>query len=164
MNAQLEELLSILQQEVEHHEKLLQLLQEEAEGFGILSASEMLRLQSRKLQQTRLIAKLETRRIAVVEEMSGDFEEASESLSLSSIIRQVPHEWAIPLQACFDRLKELIAEIRDAAEINGEQSASRLKSIQTSLHFFSKLQGSQQLYSGNGQLHSADSKITRASV
>ncbi|MDP6330863.1 MAG: hypothetical protein QGF55_08400, partial [SAR324 cluster bacterium] len=87
MNAQLEELLSILQQEVEHHEKLLQLLQEEAEGFGILSASEMLRLQSRKLQQTRLIAKLETRRIAVVEEMSGDFEEASESLSLSSIIR-----------------------------------------------------------------------------
>ncbi|SVE39593.1 uncharacterized protein METZ01_LOCUS492447, partial [marine metagenome] len=79
-------------------------------------------------------------------------------------IRQVPQEWAAPLQASFDRLKELIAEIRDAAEINGEQSASRLKSIQTSLHFFSKLQGTQQLYSGNGQLHSADSKITRASV
>ena len=164
MNAQLEELLSILQQEVEHHEKLLQLLQEEVEGFGILSASEMLRLQSRKLQQTRLIAKLETRRIAVVEVMFGDFDKPSESLSLSTIIRQVSQEWATPLQACFDRLKELIAEIRNAAEINGEQSASRLKSIHTSLHFFSKLQGTQQLYSGSGQLHSAGSKISRASV
>ena len=164
MNAQLEELLSILQQEVEHHEKLLQLLQDEAEGFGILSASMMLRLQSRKLQQTRLIAKLETRRIAVVEEMSGSFEEESDSLSLSMIIRQVPQEWASPLQACFDRLKDLIAEIRDAAEKNGEQSASRLKSIQATLHFFSKMQGTQQLYSENGQLHLADSKISRASV
>ena len=49
MNAQLEELLSILQQETELHEKLLQLLQEEAEGFGNLSASKMLKLQSLKL-------------------------------------------------------------------------------------------------------------------
>ena len=85
MNAQLEELLSILQQETELHEKLLQLLQEEAEGFGNLSASKMLKLQSLKLQQTRLIAKLETRRIAVVDGMSGDFEETSDSLTLSSI-------------------------------------------------------------------------------
>ena len=112
MNAQLEELLSILQQETELHEKLLQLLQEEAEGFGNLSASKMLKLQSLKLQQTRLIAKLETRRIAVVDGMSGDFEETSDSLTLSSIIRQVSQEWATPLQAYFDRLKELIAEKR----------------------------------------------------
>ena len=164
MNAQLEELLSILQQETELHEKLLQLLQEEAEGFGNLSASKMLKLQSLKLQQTRLIAKLETRRIAVVDGMSGDFEETSDSLTLSSIIRQVSQEWATPLQACFDRLKKLIAEIRNSAQNNGEESASRLKSVETSLHFISKLQGTQQLYSGNGQLHPAGSKISRASV
>jgi len=164
MNAQLEELLSILQQETELHEKLLQLLQEEAEGFGNLSASKMLKLQSLKLQQTRLIAKLETRRIAVVDGMSGDFEETSDSLTLSSIIRQVSQEWAIPLQACFDCLKELIAEIRNSAQNNGEESASRLKSVETSLHFISKLQGNQQLYSGTGQLHPAGSKISRASV
>ena len=164
MNAQLEELLSILQQETELHEKLLQLLQEEAEGFGNLSASKMLKLQSLKLQQTRLIAKLETRRIAVVDGMYGDFEESSDSLTLSSIIRQVSHEWATPLQAYFDRLKELIAEIRNSAQNNGEESASRLKSVETSLHFISKLQGNQQLYSGTGQLHPAGSKISRASV
>ena len=164
MNAQLEELLSILQQETELHEKLLQLLQEEAEGFGNLSASKMLKLQSLKLQQTRLIAKLETRRIAVVDGISGDFEESSDSLTLSSIIRQVSQEWATPLQACFDRLKELIAEIRNSAQNNGEESASRLKSVETSLHFISKLQGNQQLYSGTGQLHPAGSKISRASV
>ena len=164
MNAQLEELLSILQQETELHEKLLQLLQEEAEGFGNLSASKMLKLQSLKLQQTRLIAKLETRRIAVVDGMSGDFEETSDSLTLSSIIRQVSQEWAPPLQACFDRLKELIAKIRNSAQNNGEESASRLKSVETSLHFISKLQGNQQLYSGTGQLHPAGSKISRASV
>ena len=164
MNAQLEELLSILQQETELHEKLLQLLQEEAEGFGNLSASKMLKLQSLKLQQTRLIAKLETRRIAVVDGMSGDFEETSDSLTLSSIIRQVSQEWATPLQAYFDRLKELIAEIRNSAQNNGEESASRLKSVETSLHFISKLQGNQQLYSGTGQLHPAGSKISRASV
>ena len=164
MNAQLEELLSILQQETELHEKLLQLLQEEAEGFGNLSASKMLKLQSLKLQQTRLIAKLETRRIAVVDGMSGDFEETSDSITLSSIIRQVSQEWATPLQVCFDRLKELIAEIRNSAQNNGEESASRLKSVETSLHFISKLQGNQQLYSGTGQLHPAGSKIPRASV
>ena len=164
MNAQLEELLSILQQETELHEKLLQLLQEEAEGFGNLSASKMLKLQSLKLQQTRLIAKLETRRIAVVDGMSGDFEDTSDSLTLSSIIRQVSQEWATPLQECFDRLKELIAEIRNSAQNNGEESASRLKSVETSLHFISKLQGNQQLYSGTGQLHPAGSKISRASV
>jgi flagellar biosynthesis/type III secretory pathway chaperone len=164
MKTQLEELLIILKQEVDHHEMLMDLLQEESDGFGILSASMMLRIQSRKLQQTRLIAKLETRRIAVVEELSGPFEEESDSLSLSVIIRKAPQEWASPLQMCFDQLKKLINEIRNAAEKNGEQSASRLKSIQTTLHFFSKMQGAQQLYSENGQLHSADSKISRASV
>ena len=56
MNAQLEELLSILQQETELHEKLLQLLQEEAEGFGNLSASKILKLKSLKLQQTRPVS------------------------------------------------------------------------------------------------------------
>ena len=97
-------------------------------------------------------------------ELSGDFEETSDSLTLSSIIRQVSQEWATPLQACFDRLKELIAEIRNSAQNNGEESASRLKSVETSLHFISKLQGNQQLYSGTGQLHPAGSKISRASV
>ena len=164
MNARLEKLLSILQQETELHERLLDLLREEAEGFGTLCASTMLKLQSQKLQQTRLIGKLESRRILLVEEMSADFEDEADSLSLSSIIRQVSAEWATPLQACFDRLKELIAEIRNAAQLNGEQSESRLKSVQTSLQFINKLQGVQQLYTGKGQLHAASSKISRASI
>ena len=164
MNAQLEELLSILQQETDFHERLLEFLREEEEGFGTLSASAMLKLQSQKLQQTRIISKLESRRIMLVEEMSTDFNEEAEFLSLSSIIRQVSAEWATPLQACFDRLKELIAEIRNAAQINGVQSESRLKSVQISLQFINKLQGVQQLYTDNGQLHTATSKISRSSI
>ena len=164
MNARLEELLALLRQETGFHERLLDLLQEEAEGFGKLSGSEMLKLQTQKLQQTRLIAKLENRRILLIEEMEGDFDEDAANLTLRSIIRQVPVEWSTPLQACFDRLKELINEIRIAAETNGEQSESRLKSVESSLQFISQMQGAQQLYSESGQLQTSASKISRASI
>ncbi len=164
MNDQLDELLAILHRETELHEMLLDLLRDEAEGFGTLSGSAMLTLQSRKLQHTRMISKLERRRIQLVEEMADDFTAAEESLTLSEIIFQAPTEWAAPLQSCFDRLKEMIAQIREQAASNSEQSASRLKSVEASLQFISKQQGAQQLYSGNGRLHTSASKISRAAI
>lgn len=164
MNDQLDELLTILHRETELHEMLLELLREEAEGFGTLSGSAMLTLQSKKLQHTRMIAKLEGQRIQLVEKMAEGFDTEAKSLTLSEIIRHAPTEWAAPLQTCFDRLKELIAQIRDQAESNSEQSASRLKSVEASLQFIAKLQGAQQLYSGNGRLHTSASKISRAAI
>ena len=158
------ELLNILLQQTELHENLLHLLQKESEGFGSLSGSELLKLQGEKSRCVRATAKLEKERILLVEQYAKTWDTDSKSLTLRVIIGRADNEYSIPLKKCLDRLKLLIANIREIAEENSMQSSGRLKSVESSLQFISQLQNGPPTYSEAGKIQKRTGKMPRAEV
>ena len=63
-------LLSILQKEVKLHKHLISLLQKEADGFGSLRGSDLLKLQGEKSRCVRSSVRLEKERIELVEKLA----------------------------------------------------------------------------------------------
>ena len=129
-----------MQQQAELHEHLLSLLQKESEGFGSLRGSELLKLQGEKSRCVRATAQIEKERIQLVEQYAKSWDTDSGDLTLRVIIGRAADEYSVPLQQCFDRLKLLIAKIREIAVKNSMQSSGRLKSVESSLQFISQLQ------------------------
>ena len=158
------ELLNILQQQTELHENLLHLLQKESEGFGRLRGSELLKLQGEKSRWVRAIAQLEKERILLVEQYAKTWDTDSKSLTLRVIIGRSDNEYSMPLKKCFDRLKILIANIREIAEENSMQSSGRLKSVESSLQFISQLQNGPPTYSEVGKIQKRTGIMSRAEV
>ena len=158
------ELLNILQQQTELHENLLHLLQKESEGFGSLRGSELLKLQGEKSRCVRATAQLEKERIILVEQYAKSWDTDPKNLTLRVIIGRADNEYSIPLQKCFERLKLLIANIREIAEENSMQSSGRLKSVESSLQFISQLQNGPPTYSGAGKIQKRAGTMPRAEV
>ena len=158
------ELLNILQKQAELHENLLCLLQKESEGFGSLRGSELLKLQGEKSRCVRAISQLEKERILLVEQYAKSWETDSKNLSLLVIIGRADDEYTIPLQKCFERLKLLIAKIREIAEENSMQSSGRLKSVESSVQFISQLQNGPPTYSEAGKIQKRTGIMPRAEV
>ena len=158
------ELLNILQKQAELHENLLCLLQKESEGFGSLRGSELLKLQGEKSRCVRAISQLEKERILLVEQYAKSWETDSKNLSLRVIIGRADDEYTIPLQKCFERLKLLIAKIREIAEENSMQSSGRLKSVESSVQFISQLQNGPPTYSEAGKIQKRTGIMPRAEV
>ncbi len=164
METLLTSLIQILSYEVELHEELRVVLQEESKGIGRISASELLLLQSSKQHISRKIAMTEVRRIEVVQEMATKWKMDSKELTLSKIILQVPHEIGQSLQHCYEQLKDIITEIQKLAIANGSLSKARLKPIEMSLRFIADWQKEQKTYSIAGVLQNSPEKISRVSV
>ena len=158
------ELLNILQKQAELHENLLCLLQKESEGFGSLRGSELLKLQGEKSRCVRAISQLEKERILLVEQYAKSWETDSKNLSLRVIIGRADDEYTIPLQKCFERLKLLIAKIREIAEENSMQSSGRLKSVESSVQFISQLQNGPPTYSEAGKIQKRTGIMPRTEV
>ena len=158
------ELLNILQQQAELHEHLLSLLQKESEGFGSLRGSELLKLQGEKSRCVRATTQLEKERIQLVEQYAKSWNTDSKDLTLRAIIVRTDDEYSVPLQQCFDRLKLLIAKIREIAEENSMQSSGRLKSVESSLQFISQLQNSPPTYSEAGKIQKRTGTMSRTEV
>ncbi len=158
------ELLDILQRQIELHENLLRLLQKESEGFGRLRGSELLKLQGEKSRCVRATAQLEKERILLVEQYSKSWKTDSKNLTLRVIIGLADDEYSIPLQKCFERLKLMIANIREIAEENSIQSSGRLKSVESSLQFISQLQNGPPTYSEVGKIQKRTGIMPRAEV
>lgn len=151
-------------QQTELHENLLHLLQKESEGFGRLRGSELLKLQGEKSRCVRATAQLEKERILLVEQYAKTWDTDSKSLTLRVIIGRADNEYSIPLKKCFDRLKILIANIREIAEENSMQSSGRLKSVESSLQFISQLQNGPPTYSEVGKIQKRTGIMSRAEV
>ena len=158
------ELLNILQQQTELHENLLHLLQKESEGFGSLRGSELLKLQGEKSRCVRATAQLEKERILLVEQYAKSWDTDPKNLTLRVIIGRADNEYSIPLQKCFERLKLLIANIREIAEENSMQSSGRLQSVESSLQFISQLQNGPPTYSEEGKIQKRTGIMPRAEV
>ena len=153
-----------MQKQAELHENLLCLLQKESEGFGSLRGSELLKLQGEKSRCVRAISQLEKERILLVEQYAKSWETDSKNLSLLVIIGRADDEYTIPLQKCFERLKLLIAKIREIAEENSMQSSGRLKSVESSVQFISQLQNGPPTYSEAGKIQKRTGIMPRAEV
>lgn len=158
------ELLNILQQQAELHEHLLSLLQNESGGFGRLRGSELLKLQGEKSRCIRATAQLEKERIKLVEQYAKSWNTDSKELTLSVIIGRADNEYSVQLQQCFDRLKLLIAKIREVAEENSMQASGRLKSVESSLQFISQLQNGPPTYSDAGKIQKRAGTLSRTEV
>jgi len=154
-------LLKILQKEVKLHEHLISLLQKEAEGFGSLRGSDLLKLQGEKSRCVRASARLEKERIELVEKIAHSWNVKSQELTLSVIISRTTEEFSKPLQRCFDQLKRLITEIGNIADKNSLQASGRLKSIKSSIEFISQVQNGPPTYSDDGKIQKGTSKISR---
>ncbi len=158
------ELLNILQQQAELHENLLSLLKKELDGFGSLRGSELLKLQGEKSRCVRASAQLEKERIFLVEQYAKSWDTDFSKLTLRVIIGRADDEYSLPLQKCFDRLKMLIAKIREIAEENTIQSSGRLKSVESSLKFISQLQKGPPTYSEVGKIQNRTGIMPRTEV
>ena len=158
------ELLNILQQQAELHENLLSLLKKELDGFGSLRGSELLKLQGEKSRCVRASAQLEKERISLVEQYAKSWDTDFGELTLRVIIGRADDEYSLPLQKCFDRLKMLIAKIREIAEENTIQSSGRLKSVESSLKFISQLQKGPPTYSEVGKIQNRTGIMPRTEV
>ena len=158
------ELLNILQQQTELHENLLHLLQKESEGFGSLRGSELLKLQGEKSRCVRATAQLEKERIILVEQYAKSWDTDSRDLTLRAIIGRAEDEYSVPLKQCFDRLKLIIAKIREIAEENTIKSSGRLKSVESSLKFISQLQNGPPTYSEVGKIQNRTGIMPRTEV
>ena len=154
-------LLNILQKEVKLHKHLISLLQKEAEGFGSLRGSDLLKLQGEKSRCVRASARLEKERIELVEKIAHSWNVKSEELTLSVIISKTTDDYSEPLQNCFDQLKTLITEIGKIADKNSLQASGRLKSITSSIKFMSQIQNGPPTYSDEGKIQKGTSKISR---
>lgn len=164
MDALLNHLGDILSNEVQLHEELLAVLQEEAESIGQVSPSTLLHLQSIKQHISHKITNLETRRTTVVQELAKAWNVDFKTLTLRKIIVQTPEEIGQHLQQCFDQLKALITPIQQLAYKNGSLSETRLKPIAMSLRFIHDWHKNQQTYSGAGTLNSSPEKVARKSI
>ena len=160
----MKELLNILRQEVELHEKLISMLEIEFEGFGRLRGSELLKLQGEKSRCVRATARLENERIQLVDKLADSWEIDSKELTLSVIISHATEEYSVPLQQCFDQLKSLINEIHNIADKNSLQASGRLKSVESSIQFMSQLQNGPPTYSDAGKIQTATNTISRTEV
>ena len=160
----MKELLNILRQEVELHEHLITMLQQESEGFGRLRGSELLKLQGEKSRCVRASARLEKERIQLVEQVADFWKMESKDLTLSVIISRLTEEYSVPLQQCFDKLKSLIRQIHKIADGNSLQASGRLKSVESSIRFMSQLQNGPPTYSDAGKIQTATSTISRTEV
>lgn len=164
METQLDDLLTILTKEVTLHEELTVLLQEEANSIGNSSGSELLQIHSLKMQCVHKVANLEKQRLNVVKSIAEFWNMESQDLTLSIIISGVDVKIAEALQECFDRLKQLMAKIREQSEHNARLSEARLKPIEVSLQFLTDLQKRQKTYSGSGALRSHSSTVSRTAI
>lgn len=153
-----------MQQQAELHEHLLSLLQNESGGFGRLRGSELLKLQGEKSRCIRATAQLEKERIKLVEQYAKSWNTDSKELTLSVIIGRADNEYSVQLQQCFDRLKLLIAKIREVAEENSMQASGRLKSVESSLQFISQLQNGPPTYSDAGKIQKRAGTLSRTEV
>ena len=158
------ELLNILQEQAELHENLLSLLQKESNGFGSLRGSDLLKLQGEKSRCVRASAKLEKERIYLIEQYAKSWDTDFRDLTLKVIIGRADDEYSIPLQECFERLKILIAKIREIAEENTIESSGRLRSVESSLKFISQLQNGPPTYSEVGKIQKRTGTMSRAEV
>ena len=155
----------ILQTEVELHQSLLLQLQEEAVGFGVLTGSELLKIQRAKEKSVEQIIRQEEKRVALVNQFPQLWPEQTGPFVLSVIIRLAPASQATVLQQCFDQLQGLLAEIRNLAERNSLESSARLRSVEASLRFLAEGPGRQQAtYSGSGEIQHSGSKVPRTSA
>ena len=100
----------------------------------------------------RATAQLEKERILLVEQYAKSWDTDSKNLTLRVIIGRADNEYSTPLKKCFERLKLLIANIREIAEENSMQSSGRLKSVESSLQFISQLQNGPPTYSEEGKI------------
>ena len=158
------ELLNNLLQQTELHENLLSLLQIESEGFGSLRGSELLKIQGEKSRCVRATAQLEKERIQLVEQFAKSWDTDAKDLTLRVIIGRADDEYSVPLQQFFDRLKLLIAKIREIAEQNSMKSSGRLRSVESSLQFISQLQKGPPTYSEAGKIQKRTRTMSRAEV
>ncbi len=157
-------LVTILSEEVELHESLLESLHQETRGIGRLPASALLQIHSAKQQKSRKIVAIEEQRIGIVRQLATQWNMAWEDLTLREIIARAPAKEGETLQQHYDRLKTLVKEIKDVATRNGRNSQARLKSIEMSLQFINDLQRSQKTYSMTGALASTSEKLSRIAI
>ena len=154
-------LLNILQKEMKLLEHLIFLLQKEADGFGRIRGSDLLKLQGEKSRCVRASARLEKERIELVGKIADSWNVKLEDLTLSVIISKTTEAYSKPLQKCFDQLKKLITEIGKMADNNSLQATGRLKSIKSSIQFMSQIQNGPPTYSDEGKIQKGMSKISR---
>ncbi|MBF0352263.1 MAG: flagellar protein FlgN [SAR324 cluster bacterium] len=164
MSLYLTQLLEILQKEVVLHQELLGTLREEAQSLGQVSGAALLKLHSAKIMFSRKIAGLEQERLIIVQNIAEEWQMEARQLSLRTIISMIPSEMALPLQHCFDQLKQLIEAIQSCADHNSRISEARLGSVESSLKFLQSMKKRQHTYSGAGIIQPAMQSTSRISV
>jgi len=157
----LNSLQSVLKQEVELHQRLLEKLLLEKESYGQVSGKELLRIQAEKNQMVQGIVQAERQRIWIVEQLAKCWGVAAVDLRLKQIIARTERDRSV-LQNCYEELNSLLDKIHHQAQQNAQLAASRLKSVNLMLASVKPEQ--EKIYSGSGKLQNPSSTFKRSSI
>ena len=160
----LEQLVTLLKQEVTLHEELAQHFAEELQSIGHRSGAELLKLQTQKVQCYHKITLVENSRIEVVQQLAQAWDLKEPGVTLRQIITRASEPFSVALQECFDQLKQLVTNIQKVAEQIHRVTEARLKPVEASLRFLSKLKKRQHTYSETGVVQPPLATISRGAI
>ena len=152
MDAKLDALKRLLQDEVSLHQALRDELHGESEHDGKIDSASLLRLQQRKYHIARQVQDLESQRMALVKELAKAWQAPAEELTLRRISAQVGGDAGAELLAAHGTLVSLVEEIRELARVTGSNAAARLKAVDATLAVIHDAVNVHATYSEAGKL------------
>lgn len=133
MEAKLDALKRLLQDEVSLHQALKAELHQESLQDGTIDSASLLRLQQRKYHFARQIQDIESQRTALVKELAKGWHEPAEELTLRRIAANVGGASGEELLVAHGALVGLVHEIRELARVTAGNATARLKAVDATL-------------------------------
>ncbi|MCZ6645429.1 MAG: flagellar export chaperone FlgN [SAR324 cluster bacterium] len=164
MEARLNDLKSLLEEEIETHEALRKELEQEAAQDGAMDGMTLLKTQQDKIRLVREIQALERRRMQIVDELAGIWNEAPADLTLRRIISRVEEALGQRLGESHARLVALVEDIRRLAKETSFNAQARLKAIDATLAVINETIKMHPTYSEEGRLQKVTPSFRQTSV
>lgn len=152
MQALVDNLKAILQEEVSLHAGLREDLTQEAAQDGTLGSADFLALQQRKYSSAAQIGVLESQRLDIVRQLADVWQLPETSLSLQEVSHRISAEEGAELLLFRESLLALIEEIRYLARKTGANASARMTAIDATLAVIGEAARLHPTYSEGGKL------------
>jgi len=170
MNAAIEELILILDQETECYREMKAVLQDEARAIPLSNRQELDRARSRKEALVARIKRLEKQREASVQKLASSCRIGASMVKVSDLAAYLPAPYDRKLRSCADSLRSLVEEVRLKNGANRKLLQYYMKWVNNALNLLTDLFDEQPVYRKPGirlencGYRSSSGRIIRGSI
>jgi flagellar biosynthesis/type III secretory pathway chaperone len=170
MNAAIDELILILNQETDCYREMNAVLQDEAQAIPLSNRQGLDRARLRKEEVVARIQRLERRRDASVRQLAATYRMDASMLKVSDLAAYLPAPYDRKLRSCADGLRSLIEEVRLKNGANRKLLHYYMKWVNNALNLLTDLFDEHPVYPRpgirfeNSGYRSKSGRIIRGSV